>query len=68
MEFLKTNPAECLIVGDSDKDIQTGKNSGVDTCLFYPKDNERYYSEGDIKPLGADFVINDLMELIKVVN
>ncbi len=68
IKFLKSNPSECLIVGDSDKDIQTGKNAKVDTCLFYPKDNERFYSDSDIKSFGADFVINDLMELTKIVN
>lgn len=68
LEFLNAKNEECLIVGDSDKDMQTGKNSKVDTCLFYPQDNERYYSENDIKSFGADFVINDLMELTKIVN
>ncbi len=59
---------ETLIIGDGPKDILAGKAAGITTVSFYPQDNERYYSENDIKSFGADFVINDLMELIKIVN
>lgn len=68
MELLGADRDETLIIGDGPKDIAAGKAAGITTVSFYPKDNERYYSESDIKSYGADFVINDLLELIKIVD
>lgn len=68
MELLGAIKEETLIVGDGPKDIDAGKATGITTVSFYPKDNERYYSESDIKSYGADFVINELIELLKIIN
>ncbi len=68
MELLGAKKEETLIIGDGPKDVAAGKAAGITTVSFYPKDNERFYSESDIKSFGADFVINDLFELIKIVN
>ena len=68
MELLNAKKEETLIIGDGPKDVAAGKAAGITTVSFYPKDNERFYSENDIKSFGADFVIKDLIELIKIVN
>jgi HAD superfamily hydrolase (TIGR01509 family) len=67
MTILNAENEKTLIIGDGPKDIVAGKAAGITTVSFYPKDNERYYSEDDIKSYGADFVIKDLLELLKVV-
>lgn len=68
IKLLGAKKEETLIIGDGPKDIATGKAAGITTVSFYPKDNERYYPESDIKSFGADFVINDLLELVKIIN
>jgi len=68
LEYLGASKEECLIVGDSDKDIQTGINSNVDTCLFYPRDNEKFYKKEDLLREKPDLVITDLIELLKIIN
>lgn len=67
MELLKAKKEETLIIGDGPKDVAAGKAAGITTVSFYPKDNERFYSENDIKLFGADFVIKDLLDLVKIV-
>ena len=52
----------------SPKDIFAGKSAGITTVSFYPDDNKRYYSEYDVKSYKADFIINNLMDLVKIVN
>lgn len=68
LEYLDANKAECLIVGDSDKDIVTGKNSGIDTCLYYPTENEKFYRKEFLEKDNPDHVITDLIDLLKVTN
>ncbi len=68
MELLIAKKEETLIIGDGPKDVAAGKAAGITTVSFYPKDNERFYSEKDIKSFGADFVIKDLIELLNIIN
>lgn len=68
MELLGATKEETLIIGDGPKDIEAGKVAGITTVSFYPKDNERYYSENDVKAFSADFVISDLLDLVNIVN
>ena len=35
-EKLKASPANCLMVGDRDIDVQAGLNAGMQGCLFDP--------------------------------
>lgn len=68
IELLSATKDETLIIGDGPKDVAAGKAAGITTVSFYPEDNKRYYTEDDIKSFDADFVINDLLDLVKIVN
>lgn len=68
MTFLNAKPEECLIVGDSEGDIKTGKNADVDTVLFYPESHKRFYREEFLMKESPTYVIHDLLELLEVVN
>lgn len=65
--FLGASKEECLIVGDSDKDIITGKNAGIDTCLYYPKENEKYYRREFLEENNPDYVVTDLADLLNLI-
>lgn len=48
-----------LLVGDSESaDIQGAINSGIKSCLFSPH---------GVKPTKADYVITDLLQLLKII-
>ena len=68
MDFLNASPSECLIVGDSDGDMKTGKNAGVDTVLFYPESHKKFYRKEFLVNDNPDYVITDLLELVNLVN
>ena len=68
VEMLDAAKEEALIIGDGPKDVLAGKASGITTVSFYPKDNERYYSEADIKSFNSDYVIHSLLDLVKIIN
>jgi HAD superfamily hydrolase (TIGR01549 family) len=60
---LQVEPAETLIVGDTELDVQCGKSAGSKTCgvLFGYRTKEQLEKE---KP---DFLISGLNELVKVL-
>ena len=64
---LGARPEEALFVGDTDKDILSGKNSGVDTVLIFPAEHEKYYDRAWLESHQPDFVIESLRELLDIV-
>ena len=62
-EDLSIDPANTLIVGDSEMDIQCGKNAGSSTCgVAYG-----YRSKEDLNKEFPDFVIDNINELFNIV-
>ena len=60
-DTLKVNPTESLIVGDTELDIQCGKNAGSKTCgVLYG-----YRTEEQMQKEKPDFIISGLKDLIK---
>ncbi len=68
LDYFNADTDEALIVGDSDHDIKTGNNAGVDTVLFYPPENKSFYRKEFLVSKKPDYVISDLHSLIEVVN
>ena len=61
---LQVEPEDTLIVGDTELDIQCGKNAGTKTCgVVYG-----YRNEEQIEKEKPDFVISGLNELINKIN
>jgi len=64
---LGANNEETLIVGDSPHDVQAGKNAGIATCLFYPKENHLFYSFEDLLAEEPTYLIEDFTDLLDIV-
>ncbi|MFH0763842.1 MAG: HAD-IA family hydrolase [Candidatus Omnitrophota bacterium] len=63
MPKLNIERASALIVGDMDVDIMAGKNSGIKTCWV----THGLGKAEDVRPLRPDYVIDDLLELKKII-
>lgn len=68
LEQLDGDREQSIIVGDSDHDMLLGKNARVTTVLYYPKHNEKFYRKELVMKHNPNFVISDLLELVKIVN
>lgn len=68
LTIMKGNPKEALIMGDSYHDVQTGKNAGVTTVVYYPQENEAFYSEDDLRKEKPDYMITDLLDLKNIID
>ena len=59
----KVNRDEAIIVGDMDIDVMTGKNSGIRTCFI----THGLGRVEDVRKLKPDYIIDDLIELKKII-
>ena len=61
LKQLNLKPEDCLMVGDwPERDIHGAKKLGMKTCFTR-------YGNPKIKQSGADYEINDIIELLKIV-
>lgn len=68
INLLDADKSKTIIIGDSSKDIAAGNAAGINTVAFYPKENEMFYSLDMINSYKSDYVIDHLLDLLKVVN
>lgn len=64
LEKLDGNINQAIIIGDSDKDINAGKNAGIKTVLHIPEANRQVYSQAFLDSLKPDFQISMISELL----
>lgn len=61
MEQAGVKADECLFLGDSSVDFETGRNAGVETVLF----THGFTSRGDLEVLKPDFIFESFDEFLK---
>ncbi|MCF7917177.1 MAG: HAD family hydrolase [Candidatus Omnitrophica bacterium] len=62
-DMYKIDKNKSIIVGDMDIDIKTGRAAGIYTCGFVSGIGDRK----DIESANPDYLINDLIELKKII-
>lgn len=62
-DSLGVSPKECLYIGDTWVDMDTGKNAGMDTVGVL----WGFREEAELKSHGAKFIIKEPMELISII-
>jgi len=68
MDNLDADKQSTLIIGDSDHDIKAGHAANICTVLYYPVENHRFYSEEFLREQNPNYVIDNLLDLIKIIN
>ncbi|MEW6005914.1 MAG: HAD-IA family hydrolase [Stygiobacter sp.] len=63
-EELKTNVEETIIIGDTELDIQCGKNAGSKTCAV----TYGYRTKKSLEDLSPDFIIDNFDEIFLLMN
>jgi pyrophosphatase PpaX len=67
LDKLKGKHSKAIMIGDSYHDVQTGKNAGVTTVIFYPKNNHKFYTLKELKAEKPDYLITELSQLLPIV-
>lgn len=58
---------QAIMVGDSTKDMEMGKNAEITTVLYFPDKNRSFYDPKWLESYRPDFVIRDFLELLDIV-
>lgn len=64
---LGAEPADAIMIGDSDKDIAAANNAGVDSILFYPDEHKKFYHLDDLQKHKPTYKIDDFRRVIDIV-
>lgn len=52
-----------IMIGDSDKDIISAQNAGIDSILFYPPEHSRFHDAVYLRSLGPTYVAGSFQEI-----
>jgi len=64
LSFFKGKKSEAVIIGDTEKDIQAGKNAGIDTILFFPEINNTYYDKKKLLSFKPTYVLEEFTQIL----
>ena len=68
LELMNGKKEVAIIIGDSGKDVNAGKNAGIATGVFYPKENEYFYTLEEIKSWQPDYMFRDFKQLLTIMS
>jgi pyrophosphatase PpaX len=68
MALLGANKQESIMIGDSDKDLGAANNTGIDSILFYPPENNKFYALENLKSLNPTYVVEDFRQVEGIIN
>ncbi len=61
---LKVSPGECMMIGDTELDIRTGKNAGTKTCAAL----YGYRTKEELENEDPDYIISSIIELADLIS
>jgi HAD superfamily hydrolase (TIGR01509 family) len=63
LDALHLDPAQAVMVGDSDKDLGAATNAEIDSILYFPDTHNLFYELEELKKLDPTYVISNWSEL-----
>ncbi len=68
MNTFHATPEETVIIGDSKSDLGAAQNAHIDSILFYPEQNKKYYPLEKLQKYHPTHIISDFKELLPIIN
>jgi pyrophosphatase PpaX len=63
LNCLNSDKSTAIIIGDTPKDVKAGLNAGIDTLLFFPKENEKFYDKKEMENCKATYKATKIKEI-----
>jgi len=67
IEIIKLDPKTTLVIGDSNNDIVAAKAARLDSCLFLPEENIKFYNFDKFKKEDPTFRVSDLKDFTNLL-
>lgn len=67
LEKLGGSKDEAIIIGDSKSDLGAAQNAGIDSILFFPEHNHRFYTLEYLKQYDPSYVVTEFKDILSIV-
>jgi pyrophosphatase PpaX len=67
LELLGGIKEQAIIIGDSKSDIGAANNAGIDSLLYYPVHNEKFYRKESLIQLNPTYIVNSFNKVFGIV-
>ncbi len=64
---LQGNTESTIIIGDSKSDLGAAKNAGIDSILFYPEHNHKFYDLDTLRTYNPNYIVKDFKKILELV-
>lgn len=68
IDTFHATPGETVIIGDSKSDLGAAQNAHIDSILFYPEHNKKFYPLEKLLEYHPTHIISDYKELMPIIN
>lgn len=68
MAKLNSKDTDTLMIGDSEKDVFSANNAGIDSVLFLPDLHKEIYNFEYLKSTNPTYIVKDLNEVVPIVS
>jgi len=66
LEVLRTNKEDSVMIGDSDKDVLAAQGAGIDSILYFPDYNVKFYTDNHQRSLNPTYTIKGFQEILNI--
>lgn len=67
LELLGGIKDQAVMIGDSDKDLGSAANAGIDSILFYPDEHAKFYDLKKLKEYNPTHIVSDFKDILDIV-
>lgn len=67
LEIAKLDPKTTIVIGDSYTDVIAARGAGLDSCIFFPKENEIFYDFEKLKATNSTYWVENLKDFSSLV-
>ena len=67
LQLMGGKKEKAIIVGDSDKDLDAARKLGIDSILFFPVSNQKFYNLEQLNKSLPTYVLQDFKTILDII-
>lgn len=67
LKLLKGTKEKAILIGDSKSDLGAAQSAGIDSLLYYPKHNQKFYARESLIKLNPTYLVDDFRKVFEIV-
>ncbi len=67
LKLLGAKKEQAIIIGDSKSDLGAAQNAGIDSLLYFPAHNEKFYKKESLLSLNPTYVVDNFNQVLEII-